>query len=242
MILAELEVYHSRPVAPTRRLALGRSLLPVDPAPGFGGILLGAVVAEHLAAIDPDLVGDLRRLTLQLEHGHRVAQPRLRHRFQTDRIGLTRSSLRLRGDGHRMRFDFEDKAAPAQYVLAAVYAAGAVAPTVRPGVLATVRAALDWVGFTITGSGPDTQVSLYRWDADPGTGGSPDPLATWGPPDCVLQSATGPFADTGQYGGIRFYGNRVETHSVVMRSKSGTVRYIESVHHLDWLDEEKAID
>ena len=146
MILAELEVYHSRPVAPTRRLALGRSLLPVDPAPGFGGILLGAVVAEHLAAIDPDLVGDLRRLTLQLEHGHRVAQPRLRHRFQTDRIGLTRSSLRLRGDGHRMRFDFEDKAAPAQYVLAAVYAAGAVAPTVRPGVLATVRAALDWVG------------------------------------------------------------------------------------------------
>ncbi len=146
MILAELEVYHSRPVAPTRRLALGNSLLPVDPAPGFGGILLGAVVAEHLAAIDPDLVGDLRRLTLQLEHGHRVAQPRLRHRFQTDRIGLTRSSLRLRGDGHRMRFDFEDKAAPAQYVLGAVYAAGAVAPTVRPGVLATVRAALDWVG------------------------------------------------------------------------------------------------
>ncbi|HZJ47650.1 MAG TPA: class II fructose-bisphosphatase [Acidimicrobiia bacterium] len=42
--------------------------------------------------------------------------------------------------------------------------------------------------------------------------------------------------------GIRFYGNRVETHSVVMRSQSGTIRFIESTHHLDWLDEDNAID
>ncbi len=68
-------------------------------------------------------------------------------------------------------------------------------------------AALDWIGFAITGSGPNTEVSLYRWSADPDAGGPPNPLAAWGPPDCVLQSATGPFADTGQYGGIRFYGN-----------------------------------
>ncbi len=63
-------------------------------------------------------------------------------------------------------------------------------------------------GFsTDSGSGSGTEVSLYRWDADPDAGGVPDPEASWGPPDCVLQSATGPFADTGQYGGIRFYGN-----------------------------------
>ena len=67
--------------------------------------------------------------------------------------------------------------------------------------------ALDWIGFSITDSGPDTGVSLYRWDTDPGTGGPPDPLANWGSPDCLLQSATGPFADTGRYGGIRFYGS-----------------------------------
>ena len=42
--------------------------------------------------------------------------------------------------------------------------------------------------------------------------------------------------------GIRFYGDRVETHSVVMRSTSGTVRYIESVHHVNWIDREKSID
>jgi fructose-1,6-bisphosphatase II len=42
--------------------------------------------------------------------------------------------------------------------------------------------------------------------------------------------------------GIRFYGNRVETHSVVMRSRSGAIRFIESTHRLDWLDEVNTID
>ncbi|MEA3501135.1 MAG: class II fructose-bisphosphatase [Actinomycetota bacterium] len=42
--------------------------------------------------------------------------------------------------------------------------------------------------------------------------------------------------------GIRFYGKSVETHSVVMRSQSGTIRFIESIHRLDWLEEVKAID
>ena len=43
MLLAELEVWHTRPLAPTRRLALGNLVLPVEPAPGFGGLLLGAM-------------------------------------------------------------------------------------------------------------------------------------------------------------------------------------------------------
>jgi fructose-1,6-bisphosphatase II len=42
--------------------------------------------------------------------------------------------------------------------------------------------------------------------------------------------------------GIGFYGRRVETHSVIMRSKSGTIRFIESTHRLDWLDEVNAVD
>jgi hypothetical protein len=146
VILAELEVFHSRPVAPTRRVALGDSQLSVDPAPGFGGILLGGVVAAHLAGIDAEMLVDVRRLTHQLEHGQRIAQPRLRHRLQEDRIGLTRSSLRLIGEGDDLRFDFDDKAAPAQYVLAAVYAAGATGVAVRADVLDAVRRGLDWFG------------------------------------------------------------------------------------------------
>ncbi len=45
MLLAELEVFHTRPAVPTRRVALGHLVLPVDPAPGFGGLLLGVLLA-----------------------------------------------------------------------------------------------------------------------------------------------------------------------------------------------------
>jgi hypothetical protein len=62
-ILAELEVFHSRAIAPTRRVALGERDLPVTPAPGFGGILLGGVVAAYVPVLDPELFDDLDRLT-----------------------------------------------------------------------------------------------------------------------------------------------------------------------------------
>jgi hypothetical protein len=146
VILAELEVFHSRPIAPTRRVAIGRTLLPVDPAPGFGGLLLGGIVAGHMDELDPELFDDLHRLTLQLEAGRRIPQPRLRHRFQTDRVGLTRSVHRLVGEGEDLEFDFEVKGAAAQHILAAVYAAGALAPAARARALAVVRLAMRWSG------------------------------------------------------------------------------------------------
>lgn len=146
MILAELEVFHSRPIAPTRRVALGRSQLPVSPAPGFGGILLAGIVAGHMAELDPELFDDLHRLTLQLQEGHRIPQPRLRHRFQTDRIGLTRSVHRLIGDGEDLDFEFEEKGAPAQHILAAVYRAGELPLVARGRVMETIRSAMRWAG------------------------------------------------------------------------------------------------
>ena len=146
MILAELEVFHSRPIAPTRRVALGRVNLPVTPAPGFGGLLLGGIVAGHIDELDPDLFDDLHRLTLQLQEGMRVPQPRLRHRFQQDRIGLTRSVHRLVGHGEDLSFEFEDKGAAAQHILAAVYAAGQLPLAARPRVMDTIRKGMRWSG------------------------------------------------------------------------------------------------
>ncbi len=147
MILAELEVFHSRPIAPTRRVALGRVNLPVTPAPGFGGLLLGGVVAGHIEALDPDLFEDLHRLTLQLQEGVRVPQPRLRHRFQQDRVGLTRSVHRLVGEGEDLAFELElEKGAPAQHILAAVYAAGQLPLTARARVMDTIRKGMRWAG------------------------------------------------------------------------------------------------
>jgi fructose-1,6-bisphosphatase II len=48
----------------------------------------------------------------------------------------------------------------------------------------------------------------------------------------VMFAATG--VTTGDFlKGVRFFGGGAETHSVVMRSKTGTVRYIQSTHKFD---------
>jgi hypothetical protein len=146
VILAELEVYHSRPIAPTRRVAIGERDLPVTPSPGFGGILLGGIVAANIGGLDPDLFDDLHRLSYQLQEGQRIPQPRLRHRFQTDRIGLTRSTHRLIGEGEHLEFDLAEKGAPAQHILAALYAAGQLPPASRPRVMDAIRKAMRWSG------------------------------------------------------------------------------------------------
>src|SRR5688572_11681487 len=77
VILADLEVWHSRSIAPTRRVALGRRNLPTEPSPGFGGLLLGGIVAARIEELDPDFYGDLHRLINALEEGRRIPQPRL---------------------------------------------------------------------------------------------------------------------------------------------------------------------
>lgn len=146
MLLAELEVFNSRPIAPTRRVALGTTVLPTSPSPGFGGLLLGGVVAAFIAEVDPEFTDDLFRLTHQLESGQRVPQPRLRHRFQEDRVGLTRVRHRLLGDGEELSFEIDEKGSPAPQVLGAVYAAARVAPEHRTGVFTAVRRAIGWRG------------------------------------------------------------------------------------------------
>ncbi len=122
--MAELEVFQSRPIAPTRRVALGTTLLPTSPMPGFGGLLLGGIVARFAPQLEPDLLPELLRLTHQVEAGHRIPQPRLRHRLQDDRIGLNAHRHRLLGSGDALQFDLDASASAAPSVLGAVYAAG----------------------------------------------------------------------------------------------------------------------
>jgi hypothetical protein len=147
MILAELELFHSRPIAPTRRVALGHLELPVDPAPGFGGLLLGGVVAANVPGLDPELFDELDVLTVQLERGQRVSQPRLRHRLQSDRVGLQRSVHRLIGEGELLNFDLQEgKASAEQHILAAVYAAALLPYGPRSPVMGVIRKAMRWGG------------------------------------------------------------------------------------------------
>jgi hypothetical protein len=146
MLLAELEVWHSRPTTPTRRVALGHLVLPTDPAPGFGGLLLGAVIAAHLPDIDPDLVADVHRLLHQVEQGHRVPQPRLRHRYQVDRHGLAVSVHRLVGDGDNVRFDLQPQGSALAQVLGAVYAVERLDDEARRRLVPVLQRAMRWRG------------------------------------------------------------------------------------------------
>jgi hypothetical protein len=147
MLLAEVETFLSRPIAPTRRVALGRLELPCDPAPGFGGVLLGGIAARFTPEIDPDFHDEVLHLMVELEAGRRIAQPRLRHRLQKDHVGLQKCVHRLTGEGERLEFHFDDeKGTAAQHVLCAVYAAATVPWEFIPTVMSTVRKGFLWRG------------------------------------------------------------------------------------------------
>ena len=122
MLLAELQIWHTRPLSPTRRLALGHLMLPTDPAPGLGGVLLAAVVAAYLPGVPDDLHADIARLIDQVTAGQRVVQPRLEFRYQVDRHGLATSVHQLTGDADHVEFDLHSMGKPLAQVLGAVYA------------------------------------------------------------------------------------------------------------------------
>src|SRR5688500_14954149 len=127
MLLAELEVRHSRPYAPTRRVALGELYLPTDPSPGHGGLLLAGIVAGGVSALDDEEVLErVDGLLTDLERGARVVQPRILHRFQADTHGLDRSRHRLVGhdDGGGIELDIDGHGAVLPQILGAMYAAG----------------------------------------------------------------------------------------------------------------------
>ena len=146
MLLAELEVFHTRPAVPTRRVALGNLVLPVDPAPGFGGLLLGAVVAQHVTGVDPELQRDVVRLIRQIERSERIVQPRLRHRFQIDRHGLAVSRHRMLGEGDDIEFDFGTTGSDLAQVLGAVYAVERLDVSSRRIIAPVLETATRWRG------------------------------------------------------------------------------------------------
>ncbi|MDY7104173.1 MAG: J domain-containing protein [Actinomycetota bacterium] len=147
MILAELEVFHSRPIAPTRRLAIGRQALPCDPSPGHGGVLLAGIAAHWFPRFDHELDEELEVLMAQLEHGYRIVQPGLRHRLQDDHIGLLRTTHRLVRRRDSVRFEVGgEHGSPAHQILGAVYAAGRLPHLARADVMALLRRAMRWQG------------------------------------------------------------------------------------------------
>jgi hypothetical protein len=146
VLLAEFEVFHNRPFSPTRRIALGRRHLPIDPPPGFGAVLLGGIAAVAAEEVDGEDRDAMRRLMGHLENGGRAPQPQIRHRFQVDTHGLARTWAGLRGAGESVELDVDGVGTPLQLTLAAIYAAGQLPLSLRPRVFDVLRRGLAWRG------------------------------------------------------------------------------------------------
>jgi hypothetical protein len=146
MLLAEFEVFHNRGFSPTRRLALGRRNLPLDPPPGYGVLLLGGLAAVAGEELERDDRAAVRRLLSHLEHGDRVTQPQVRHRFQTDTHGLARTWSGLRSHPEGAELDVDGNVSPLQMALLAAYAAGQLPAEVRPRAFDVLRRGLAWRG------------------------------------------------------------------------------------------------
>ena len=140
-MLAELEVCHTRPASPTRRVAIGNTNL----ANGFGPLLLGCIAGWYALGQDEDFFAEAEVL---LEHAKRqapIAQPHLRHRFQADLVGLSRSVHRLRRNHDSLAFDSQvktDKSVP--HVLGALYALAGLTGSSHVEGCRYVGAALNW--------------------------------------------------------------------------------------------------
>ncbi len=121
-------------------------MLPVDPAPGLGGVLLGAIIAQYVGDVHEDMIPDVHRLIQQVERGERIVQPRLRHRYQTDRHGLGRSIHRMVNNDGEIKFEFSESGAPLQLVLGAVYVLERLDESVRKKLAPVLLRAMTWRG------------------------------------------------------------------------------------------------
>ena len=148
MVIAELEGWFSRAVAPTRRVAVGGLRLPHDGAGDAASMLLGGMVARFGRRLDDDDAVELQRLLRDVELDRRIPQPRLRHRFQQDRVGLQRCVHRLvqdRGGWYHLDLD-HTVGTSEQQLLAAVYAARSLTGSLRRQALEGLRRGLGWRG------------------------------------------------------------------------------------------------
>lgn len=146
MILAELNIRHTRRHQPTRRVALGDHYLPTS-GPAYGAVLLGAVVSENLGGLDDEQRDLLPRLLADAEHELTVPRIALRHRLQTDTHGLDRSRHRIVADGGPLTLELDTHGWPTPQVLGAVMAAGQLPATARRTALRAIANAVARPGM-----------------------------------------------------------------------------------------------
>ncbi|MFM7225458.1 MAG: hypothetical protein ACKO1Y_08550 [Actinomycetota bacterium] len=189
MLLAALDIRHTRRHMPIRRVALEQAYLPTS-GPGHGIALLGAVVREHLPAVEDDGRELLVRLLRDARSGLSIPRIALRHRLQHDVHGLDRSSHRMLGEDGAAVVELDLHGSPVPQVLGAVLGAASLPGSAR-------AAALDVIGLVVAGRwrGLARGVTVRRlagseWDAPPLA--TPGQWRPGGPPEEVAWSGFDP--------------------------------------------------
>ena len=146
MLLAELNVRHTRRHMPTRRVALDDGYLPTSGS-AFGGVLLGAVIAEHVPGLDEEQLDALHRLVDAARDGLTVPRIALRYRLQRDTHGLDLSRHRITSaaveqGSVRPILELDLHGPPAPQVIGALMAGSRLPPSGRSVVFRVVDAAL----------------------------------------------------------------------------------------------------
>ncbi len=150
MLLAELNVRHTRRHMPTRRVALDGAYLPTS-GPAHGAALLSAVVATNLLAIDEEQRELVPKLLHDARNGLTIPRIALRHRLQHDVHGLDRSRHRVLGEEGRIIVELDVHGAPAPQVLGAVLGAAALPAGGRAVALDAIRRVVNgrWRGLAL---------------------------------------------------------------------------------------------
>lgn len=188
-VCAELEVCHSRVVAPTRRVALGSLDLPDD----YGPVLLGCVAGWFSQGQDDEFFSDAAKLLAYVSTRTPIPQPHMRYRFQRDLVGLLVSSHQIReeaellngqkdwqGEGGKnsknlfesLKFVSDTKSStPAQHVLGALYAAHRLKDEAHWQSCEMIELALEWAVERPPGSlkGANTRLGITGIEAKVGT-------------------------------------------------------------------------
>lgn len=163
MLLAELNVRHTRRHQPTRRVALETAHVPTA-GPAHGATLLATVVSTNLPALDDDARALLRPLLRSARAGIDIPRIALRHRLQRDLHGLELSRHRMFGEGGRVVVEVDMHGAAIPQVLGAVLAAAALPPSARVIALG----AIDQVVLgRAAGLAPGVDLR-FRWERQPG--------------------------------------------------------------------------
>lgn len=145
MILAELNVRHTRRHMPTRRVALDAGYLPMNGS-AHGAALLAAVVAENVLGLDEEQRDLLPRFLFSAREDFDVPRIALRYRLQTDVHGLDRSRHRLLEEQGILVVELDVHGAPVPQVIGAVMAAAAMGATSRRKALRAIDAAVAQPG------------------------------------------------------------------------------------------------